>query len=274
MKNNYQDVFKRYEKKYMLTAQQYARLMVRLENIISEDEYGLHTISNIYFDDDNFSLIRRSLEKPEYKEKLRMRLYGEPGDDADIFFEIKKKYGGVVYKRRAAMKLTEAVRYIATGESGGSGQIFNELDYAMKLYRPVPKMFIAYDRRAFYCNEDSELRITFDSKIRCRTVGLDFRAGNYGRGILDDGCVLMEVKIAGAAPFWLARIFSELGIFSSSFSKYGECYRLMQAEADIAGRRQAGNEGKAGERDGLGAPLIPTGISAAKNAETGGRIYA
>ena len=217
---------KRYEKKYMLTPVQYACLKVRLQPYVVADQYGSYSISNLYYDTDSFQLICTSLEKPVYKEKLRVRSYGVPGGNDKVFVELKKKYDGVVYKRRVVMEAGEAVRYIDGGQRPAEeNQICREIDYFMDAYKPKARVFIAYDREAWAGKENPDLRITFDTNLRWRTTDLDLRAGDYGEPILPPDRILMEVKIPGAAPLWLARLFSELGIVPTSFSKYGTWYK-------------------------------------------------
>lgn len=218
--------FQRYEKKYMLTPGQMAGLLCKMEPYMHPDEFGSYTICNIYYDTDDFKLIRTSLEKPVYKEKLRIRSYGVPGSRDEVFVELKKKCNGIVYKRRTVMEAAEAMDYINRGVMPEQkNQICHEIDWFMQTYRPAPKVFIAYDRTAFAGDENPELRITFDTDIRWRDVHLDLRSGDYGAPLLPSGQILMEIKIPGAAPVWLARLLSETGAFPVSFSKYGACYR-------------------------------------------------
>ncbi len=220
-----QSCFKRYEKKYLLTTEQYEAMRAGMATHVVPDEYGSYSIGNVYYDTPDYRLIRESLEKPVYKEKLRMRSYGVPGSRDKVFVELKKKYDGVVYKRRVVMEAQEAVRYLA-GERGGDGsQISHEIDYFMKFYDPAPMVYIAYDREAYAGAEDAELRVTFDTGLRARSTDVDLRAGDCGAPLLPEGLVLMEVKIPGTTPLWMARLLSENQIFPTSFSKYGTYYQ-------------------------------------------------
>lgn len=226
MAKKIQHSFRRYEKKYFLTPQQYQALLPRLHPYMRADEYGRYTICNIYYDTDNFQLIRASLEKPVYKEKLRLRSYGVPDGEQKVFVELKKKFDHVVYKRRSVMPCDRAAAYLAGRACpDNGGQICREIDWFLNSYRLRPRVFIAYDRTALTGREDGELRITFDTGLRWRDTQLDLRAGDGGAPLLADDRILMEIKIPGSAPVWLSRILSELGIFPTSFSKYGLCYR-------------------------------------------------
>jgi SPX domain protein involved in polyphosphate accumulation len=222
----FKDVFERNETKFLLNEMQYRELRKRLETIAEVDSYGETSILNIYFDTPEFELIERSLEKPVYKEKLRLRTYGTPGDDTSAFIEIKKKYKGVVYKRRISMPYSEALNYLTRGKRPKeTGQITREIDYFLHYYKGIrPAMAISYDRIAMAGISDPELRITFDTNIRWRTDHLSLKNGNRGKDILLPGQHLMELKIAGAMSLEMAGILDELNIRQCSFSKYGRGY--------------------------------------------------
>lgn len=224
--SQYQDVFRRYEKKYMLSNEQHQILMERLYDHMTKDSYGMHTICNVYLDTESYELIRASIEKPIYKEKIRLRSYGIPKPGDKVFVEIKKKFDGIVYKRRVQLPLDEAMNRLTLGKQPtASSQILYEIDWFMKRYMPVPKVFIAYDRLALFGNEDPKLRITFDQNIRFRECLLDPSKGSWGNPLLEPGKILMEIKIPGAMPIWLSQILAGLNIFPTSFSKYGNYYK-------------------------------------------------
>ena len=224
--------FKRYEKKYLLSAEQYERLWARMEEHLKPDLYFKSTVCSIYYDSDDFALIRHSLEQPVYKEKLRLRSYNVPGPDDPVFVELKKKFRGVVYKRRVQMSAAQAEAYLAgQPHAGTDGQILREIDFFLQSHPVSPKAFIACDRSAWVDRENPELRITFDRDLRWRETELSLTAGSRGAPLLDPGEVLMEIKIPEAAPLWLAHLLSEQALFPTSFSKYGICYKnhLLQA---------------------------------------------
>ena len=219
-------IFKRVEKKYMLTQEQYDYIIERLAPHMHPDRFYESDIRNIYFDNKSDELIETSLKKPAYKEKLRLRSYGAPGADSLVFFEIKKKYQGVVYKRRISMTRDEAYRYIESGELPENliGNIPVEIDYMIRRYRLFPKAYIGYHRIALVGNNDPELRITFDSEITSRYHDVRLESEAEGEQLLDEGAHLMEIKIPGAMPLWLAHILSEKCIFPTSFSKFGTAH--------------------------------------------------
>lgn len=220
-----EQVFQRIEKKYGLNQEQYERFKERSGSYLEMDQYGLHTICNLYFDTEDDRLVRTSIDKPSYKEKLRLRSYGVPKKQDMVFLELKKKWEGIVYKRRVPMTLEEAENYL---ENGGfpshDRQMMREIDYFIKFYGPVPKVYLAYDREAFFGKEDGSLRLTVDRRIRTRTQELRLDLGDYGEALTEEGEYLMEIKVPSAYPIWLAHLLADLKIYPISFSKYGQYY--------------------------------------------------
>lgn len=217
-----QNTFKRLEIKYLISKDQYECLQKMISPYMQADEYGLSRISSIYFDTDNYDLIRESLEKPVYKEKLRMRAYGTVTKESNVFVELKKKYEGVVYKRRVKMSLSEAEAFLFEGiYPKEDSQILREIKYFLDFHKPERTTFISYDRLAMYGKTDSNLRITFDSNLRAAFDRRDIVSGKEGRPILTEDTYLMEIKAAGCMPLWLTGVLSDLKIYPASFSKYG-----------------------------------------------------
>ena len=226
-------IFKRVEKKYLLSQEQYDYIIEKLSEHMHPDRFGETVIRNIYFDNKSDELIETSLAKPPYKEKLRLRSYGTPSADGTVFFEIKKKYQGVVYKRRIAMTRDEAYKYIMSGELPDHlvGNIPVEIDYMIRRYRLFPKAFISYHRIALVGNNDPELRITFDDDITSRYDDVRLESDADGVKLLPENTHLMEIKIPGAMPLWLAHVLSEKNIFPGSFSKFGTAHIRRKQEA-------------------------------------------
>ena len=226
------EVFERYEMKFLLDEKQYEQVKdVFLQHMI-EDRYsikcgGFYPIRNIYYDTSDDLLIRRSIQKPLYKEKLRLRSYGRPNAESMTFIEIKKKYEGLVSKRRIVLPLSQAEKYLEDGshpEEHVNRQILKELDYFRKVYPLVPKVYLSYNRKALAGKEDPEFRVTFDRDITARREELSLDTENTGRLILPDGIYLMEVKISDAMPLWAARTLADAGVHQTSISKYGTEY--------------------------------------------------
>lgn len=227
------EVFNRVEHKYIIDGSTYKKIREQLKDYMYEDGFstdgGFYTICNIYYDTDTDELIRKSIEKPVYKEKLRLRSYGKAKADTKVFLEIKKKFKGTVNKRRTVLTLKEAYDFVQTYKQPEyqaymNKQVLNEMEFFLNHYRPVPKVFIAYDRSALFCKDDPELRITFDTNIRARRENLRLDASTDGELLLEADKWLMEIKVKDAYPLWLVDILNKNGLFKTSFSKYGTEY--------------------------------------------------
>jgi len=229
-----QHIFKRYEKKYLITGEQAAIVEAALASHMTADQFDTYWVQNLYFDTDNWDVIQTSMQRPYYKEKMRLRCYGALEETEQVFMEIKKKYDGVVYKRRIGLPLGLLSRPFGDLLDEGSVQIARELAFYLQSTQVAEKMFISYRRKAFSGKEDTGLRVTFDSDIRYRLDHLHFYEPSRGRSVMQAGYQLMEIKTPTSIPLWFARLCSENGIFSASYSKYAICY------TDYLQRRHAG----------------------------------
>lgn len=218
------NTFERFEEKYLLSTPQYQAIMAGLRGRMQPDIFGRSTVSSIYYDTPDYRLIRTSLDKPDYKEKLRVRVYGTPTAETKAFVELKKKVDGIVYKRRVEMSIAQANLLLSGKRTEQDTQITRELQYFVRFYQPQPSVFLSY-RRVAYTGADSGLRITFDDDIRFRTNALRLTAGIWGQELLAPGMTLMEIKAPGAMPLWLCELLNQNRVYPSSFSKYGTCYR-------------------------------------------------
>lgn len=228
-----QEIFKRVEKKYLVTDEQQDEIIRIMAGKAAADHYGLTTICNIYYDTPDHLLIRTSMEKPVYKEKLRIRSYGVPDKDGKVFVEHKKKYQGIVYKRRVDMSLIDSYEFVNFGvRPNKNPQIEKEIDYFLHFYKGIaPAMYLSYDRIAFAGIKDPELRITFDGNITYREEELRLEKGVWGEKLLDPHMRIMEIKIPNAMPLWLSMLLDQLKIYPASYSKYGEAYKRVFSEA-------------------------------------------
>ncbi|MBQ4100908.1 MAG: polyphosphate polymerase domain-containing protein, partial [Oscillospiraceae bacterium] len=182
-----------------------------------------------------YLLIRRSIEHPVYKEKLRVRSYGKVEDDTTVFVELKKKYDGVVYKRRIDMPYKSVREYLCEGKLNiPKTQITNEIDYVLSFYGNInPSMYISYERAAYYSKTDSDFRITFDKNILWRDYDLTLKSEVYGKPLLSDDEMVLEVKTSLAMPLWLTQFLSKNKIYKASFSKYGNAYKTKVLKGDL-----------------------------------------
>lgn len=224
------DVFCRREIKYLIADHQRAALEAAIGQHMAPDRFPHSSIRNIYYDTPDFRLIRHSLEHPVYKEKLRIRCYD--GGAGDVFLEMKKKYKGIVYKRRLMVPQDQALAFLAGQADLPDGQISRELTYFRDFYQNLqPQVFLSYERDSWYGKEDSGLRLTMDRDIYYRAEDLRLDGAGMGEAILDPGWSLMEVKAENAIPLWLTMLLAQLKINKVSFSKYGRAYEQQLRRA-------------------------------------------
>ena len=244
------DTFERKEKKYLITAAQCSAIKEGLAGRMRLDDYGATRIDSLYLDTPDRSLICRSLEKPLYKEKLRVRSYGAFSEASVVFVELKKKYKGIVYKRRVRMSKEASIAYTKgipyeeaqrlypiAGSEGedlkpGKVQIARELDAFFRRYEGLaPSMVISCLREAWApiegLEDDCVDRITFDEDISY--IDLYEQGAAARRPVTGQGQVVMEVKCAGGYPVWLCDLLSSIGAYPRSFSKYGNAYKRTLA---------------------------------------------
>lgn len=223
--------FERLEKKLLIDEALLPEFIEGISEYMNPDEFNIggkpYHICNLYFDNDNDDVIRHSVAKPKFKEKLRMRSYGTPNDDTKVFIELKKKTYRVGTKRRAKLKLSDAKKYIETGMhpenlSYLDERVLCEIDYFRETYNVYPKVYISYMRNAYFGKEDKKLRLTIDREILTRRYDVSLDMGSYGEPLLPEGKVLVEVKFEGVVPLWLSRLMDRLGLSFGSYSKYGK----------------------------------------------------
>ena len=230
--------FERKEKKYLLSAGQYDELFGVLKDRLREDEYSRTTVMSLYYDSAAYDLLGRSVDRPMYKEKFRIRSYGVPDDDTAVFAEIKKKFDGVVYKRRIQGRYPEILDVLDGNILPDRDiQIQKEIIWMKDRYDLAPAALIGYDRTAYTSPADLGFRLTVDSDIRYRLTDLDLRKGDQGTLLREPGFRIMEIKTAGNMPLWFTQILSEKKIYSGSFSKIGTCYK----EVIVPALRSGGN---------------------------------
>lgn len=221
----YETVFKRYELKYTLTQEQKARLLEELAPHMVLDKYGRTTIRNLYYDTDDYRLIRHSLEKPIYKEKLRLRSYSRVSDNDPAFVELKKKYENVVYKRRLPLPYRQALSWLGGTPAPTDTQIAQEIDYFLHYYPGLhPTVYLSYEREAYH---STDFRVTFDENLLARTTDLSLTADPYGTPLLPDDLVLLELKCNGGIPLWMTHFLTREHIYKTPFSKYGMAYQAL-----------------------------------------------
>ena len=227
----YQAVFRRRELKYLITPDQRDTVLAAMAPHMAPDPYGRTTVRNIYFDTPDYRLIRRSIERPVYKEKLRLRAYQRATPGSRVFVELKKKYDHVVYKRRLSLTEAEALDWLCGRmHCGDHSQIAREIDYFLSFYEGLrPTVFLSYQREAYHYGD---FRVTFDEDVLCRQDHVSLEAEIGGTPILPPGKILMEIKCAGAIPLWMTEVLTRQRIFRTSFSKYGTAYQNLIFKGD------------------------------------------
>lgn len=234
---DYKNKFKRYEIKYLITIEQKEILKHLIKEYMIPDKFFESTINNIYFDTPDNLLIRRSCEKPFYKEKLRIRKYDTAKSEDTVFIELKKKFDGVVYKRRIEMDEQTAMNYLSQKINlEKASQISKEIDYFLYLYKSIqPSIYLSYNREAFLSKSDENFRMTFDKNIIFRDYDLSFKDGIYGDPILPKEIALLEIKTSLGIPNWLTKFLSSNKIYKTSFSKCGIAYKHLLATKNLGG---------------------------------------
>ncbi len=234
------EVFNRYENKYLIDQDVFYRLRKYILEHMHPDFYNqdnkTYKITNLYYDTLDNEFIKNSLSKPKYKEKIRVRAYGVPDMDSKVFVEIKKKVCGLVNKRRSEMLLSEAYDFLKYGfvkkiRPYMNEQVINEIKFVIGSYDIIPALYLSYDRYAYF--DDADLRVSFDKNILTRRFDLRLESGSYGEKLLENGKILMEIKVKDSIPIWLSRILSEYKIYPTSFSKYGTEYKNLIKESKI-----------------------------------------
>lgn len=238
------DTFERKEKKYVLSEETLARFMQLVGDKFDDDQYAHSTISSLYYDTPQYSMINRSIEKPLYKEKLRIRCYDAPRDEAGVFVELKKKFKGIVYKRRIRMSIEGGQAYLegtpySEASLFGSAlesqkmdtikqQNIREIDACLDRHGKVdPAIMVVVERHSIRSTDGSKLRITFDRNARWRAHNLQFDTDYEGTPIFSNGEIIMEIKALGSYPLWLVRALNEIEAYPVSCSKVGLAYKAL-----------------------------------------------
>lgn len=236
------EIFRRKEQKYLITMEQYEKLIDKVSSYMRPDKFGQdgkYTVTSLYFESNDRKIYFETKNKLKYRQKLRLRVYNDTDISGMAFFEIKQKHKKVVNKRRALLPLQEAYRYLEKKEDyienyeTSNAQVLREIDYFRNLYQLEPEMIVSYDRHALHCLTDSDLRITFDFNLRCRSNDLLLENGPYGNYFIDPNLVVLEVKVNESVPLWLTRILQELNCEQRSASKFCTSLELLKENERI-----------------------------------------
>lgn len=232
-------VFDRVEKKYLISKKQKKEILKEVQKNMEKDGYFKSGVMNIYFDTDNFDLIVKSIDNPDFKEKLRARSY--EGYDK-VFLEIKTKMKQkeyrVGYKRRFLITHKDYQKLVAGKktalelaeqmiETNNDLQIAKEVDYILNYFDLKPRILVYYDRESYVSSDG--LRITFDENLSYRDTDLSFiKKSSDKKYFKDDKNIIMEVKAHGVMPLWLVKLLSNEQAYPVRFSKIGKIYELIK----------------------------------------------
>ncbi|MBP3869709.1 MAG: polyphosphate polymerase domain-containing protein [Faecalicoccus sp.] len=219
------DTFERVEDKYELSESQYQLFLKAIQDHVHPDIYYKYTVHSIYFDNDHYQLAVNSLQKPEYKCKVRLRTYEQPNKDSKCFLELKKKYNDIVYKTRFYMDVNSAYRYLYENViPEDSNNIMRELNYVFHYYDLHNFCYVQYDRECYAANEDADVRITFDTNIRYRLDDISLSTKGSEIDLIPEDTHMLEIKCKDRYPLWLVEILSKMKLYKKSFSKCGSIY--------------------------------------------------
>ncbi|WP_404406036.1 polyphosphate polymerase domain-containing protein [Jeotgalibacillus malaysiensis] len=234
------EIFSRREQKYLITTQQYLSLVKKMSPYMRADKNGTdgkYTVTSLYFDSPDQQIYFETKNKLRFRQKLRLRVYDDATLNSTAFFEVKQKHNNVVNKRRMLIPLKEAYEYLNRRNPGDLStyrttniQVFKEIDHFKRYYRLQPEMVVSYDRHAFHCTWDPDLRITFDLNLRCRNDDLKIENGPHGDLFVDRELVVMEVKVTHSVPLWLTKILQNLSCEQRSASKFCTSMELLKGD--------------------------------------------
>ena len=235
------EVFKRKEQKYLITTEQYEKLLDAISEYMRPDMFGdngKYTVTSLYFDSDDHRIYYETKNKLKFRQKLRLRVYNQTDRNGTAFFEVKQKHKKVVNKRRMLLPLSDAYHYLKNDGStpleyyeSSNPQIFREIDSFKRLYELEPEMIVSYDRHALHGIDDAELRMTFDQNLRCRNEDLHVENGPYGAHFIHMNLVVLEVKVNDSVPLWLTRILQGLNCEQRGASKFCTSMELLKGSA-------------------------------------------
>lgn len=245
------EVFTRHELKFLIDRHTYGKIYKALMPYLVVDQHankqGYYTVSNIYYDTKDDLFHYEKMKGQDFRQKLRLRTYGHSDLDSESYLEIKKKHKGLVNKRRTALRLRDAYRFLEVDEidnndlidntNASNIQILKEVAFLKKFYTLEPKVALCYERQAFQGKEDNELRITFDDNLRKRHHNLRLELGSEGASYVSRDIFVLEIKVNDTIPLWLARILSQFSCSVQSFSKYSTSHNAIDT---IAIQRKTG----------------------------------
>jgi SPX domain protein involved in polyphosphate accumulation len=234
----------REERKYLVTQQTAQALRPVLGTRLALEQFvpgrTRSVVHSVYLDSPDFSLYRESLLE-EDSLKLRLRTYANPDGHCDewVFFECKLGVGEAAGKKKRKIRwaLTPGMvsAFLAADYDqivpGAHPKIWRKVVALLAARRAVPRLTVSYEREAFV-SADGHLRITLDAGYHASRIepGLHSRA-DAAHGYLP-GIGILEVKLVGAFPGWLAELLAASGVSpeGQGFSKFKTAVPLLFSE--------------------------------------------
>ncbi len=197
-------------------------------------------------------------------------LHKEAAASKPVFLELKKKIGGIVAKRRAILPYSDALEFVRTGiipktNNYQDNQVLCEIKEFLVRNKVNQKVFISYERVAYFKKDDSEFRVSFDRNILTRRSQVNLSEGDFGAELLENDHYLMEIKCAGQIPLWLCNLMSEMKIYCTSFSKYGTEYKNFCQKKNLLSANQT-DQKHLYRTDSSAESVIINALSAVKTA--------
>lgn len=205
------------------------RLVV--DSLASED--GCYPIITEYFETPERECYWEKQRNLACRRKIRVRIYGTEGGKIPPtgFIEIKHKHFGFGAKRRLFLPVEEAIEFAdgnydllsAKNRNWNRTQrmIINELRDLVERRGYEPAIQLRYDRKALM-TPDGQLRITFDTRLMCRTnlLRLEPDDSRFESFIIPEDTSVLEVKSVGPVPYWFRNFGSECQLVRRGFSKF------------------------------------------------------
>lgn len=227
-----QSYFNRYEFKYIISWRVYTSLRERLAPFCEPDRFcreGMpYDVLSLYYDTKDYRFYFEKVDGVNNRKKLRIRAYGDGGSSDSCYIELKNKIRNNIFKKRVRTTLREAYDFFSDpfsgltmdGRTDEEQAVARDLDFHVSMYRPEPKAVISYKRTAYKGRFSPNLRITFDTMIRCRNDDFRIEAGTDGKFLLQPNLVLMEIKGNNHFYLWLSRLLACHEVELFRFSKY------------------------------------------------------
>jgi hypothetical protein len=241
-----QSAVSRYELKYWLPeiaasrAIAFARPFLNLDPLSQPTQGNAERVTSLYLDSREREFYVQHVASAADRFKLRIRYYGEsPG--ATAYFEIKRKVGMVIDKRRAEVPTPEVQQAVTLGRCptaahNGHAPHLKSFLSLMTLHRALPQVLITCLRESYVPRDPREkIRVTVDREVAFQPTASPSLAGRPGcwhttptvrRG------ALLELKFSGTMPWWMRELSLRVGRYRTAYSKYVSATAIVTGDCD------------------------------------------